>query len=137
LDVGALDGILGYSGRTSGSIVQYSIGRNETITEMGHQLLPAMGVSTAFNFQPTGASTAAITGDFLLMAEEVNPVAQTLRANGIDVTAVHQHHLGEQPKTYYMHFWANADPSALASGLRAALDHTNSAVQAPAVALGR
>ena len=132
-----MDGILGYSGRANGSVVQYSIGRKETITEMGHQLLPAMGVSTAFNFQPTGTNTAAITGDFLLMSDEVKSVAQTLRANGIDVTAVHQHHLGEQPKTYYMHFWGNADLSALANGLRAGLDQTTSAVQAPAVALGR
>ena len=136
LDVGTLDGVLGYSGRANGAVVQYSIGRNETITEMGHQLLPAMGVSTALNFQPTGANTAAITGDFLLLANEVNPVAQALRANGIDVTAMHQHHLSEQPKMYYMHFWANGDPATLAGGLRAALDQTNSAHLAPAVALG-
>ena len=137
LDIPTLDGILGYGGRAAGNVVQYGIGRNETITEMGHQLLPAMGVSTALNFQPTGDTTAAITGDFLLMANEVNPVAQTLRANGIDVTALHQHHLGEQPKTYYMHFWANGDPSTLAQGLRAALDQTNSAARAPLVAVGR
>ena len=137
LDIGTLDGILAYGGRANGSIVQYSVARRETITEMGHQLLPAMGVSTALNFQPTGAGTAAITGDFLLMANEVDPVAQTLRANGIDVTAMHQHHLAEEPKAYYMHFWANGDPSALASGLRAALDQTNSAPQAPsAVVIG-
>jgi hypothetical protein len=112
-------------------VVQYGIGRNETITEMGHQLLPAMGVATALNFQPTGTNTAGITGDFVLMSSEVNPVAETLRANGIDVTAMHQHHLAEQPKTFYMHFWANGDPAALASGLRVALDHTNSAALAP------
>jgi hypothetical protein len=130
LDVGMLDGILGYSGKTSGSIVQYGIARNETITENGHQLLPGMGVSTSLNFQPTGATTAAITGDFLLMGSEVEPVAQALRDNNIDVTAVHTHHIDEQPKTYYMHFWANANPAALANGLRAALDQTNSAPQA-------
>src|SRR5262249_5112374 len=131
LDVGALDGILGYSGRPNGSVIQYSIPRAETITESGHQLLPAMGVATALNFQPTGPNSHATTGDFILIGSEVNTVAQALRANGIDVTAMHQHHLGEQPKVYYMHFWANADPGVLVTGLRAALDQTNSAVHAP------
>jgi Domain of Unknown Function (DUF1259) len=131
LDVGMLDGILGHAGRAAGSVVQYSIARAETITEMGHELLPAMGVATALNFQPTGDNTAAITGDFILMGSEVNSVAQALRANGIDVTAMHQHHIAEQPKVYYMHFWANADAASLASGLRAGLDQTNSALQAP------
>ncbi len=71
------------------------------------------------------------------MGSEVNPVAQALRANGIDVTALHQHHIAEQPKVYYMHFWANSDPANLAQGLRAALDQTNSAVQAPSAVIGR
>jgi uncharacterized protein DUF1259 len=138
LDVAMVDGILGYSGKASGSIVQYSIARSETITENGHQLLPSMGVSTALNFQPTGAETAAITGDFALLGSEVNPVAQALKANGIDVTAMHQHHLSEQPKIYYMHFWANDDAAKLAQGLRAALDQTNSAAASvPVVAIGR
>ena len=137
LDVGMLDDILGYSGRANGSIVQYTIGRAETITENGHELLPSMGVATAINFQPTGADTAAITGDFILMGSEVNPVAQALHATGIEVTAMHQHHIDEQPKVYYMHFWANDDPANLASGLRAALDQTNSALQAPLAVIGK
>lgn len=132
LDVGMLDGILGYSGRANGSVVQYTVARAETILENGHQLLPAMGVATAINFQPSGATSASITGDFALMAGEVNAVAGALRANGIDVTASHQHHLNEQPRLFYMHFWANGDPAALAQGLRAGLDQTNSAaLQAP------
>jgi hypothetical protein len=137
LDVGMLDGILGHSGRANGSIVQYTIARAETITEMGHELLPSMGVATAINFQPTGADTAAITGDFILMSSEVNSVAQALRANGIEVTAMHQHHIDEQPKVYYMHFWANTDPASLAQGLRAAIDQTNSALQAPSAAIAK
>jgi uncharacterized protein DUF1259 len=137
LDAGMLDGILGYSSRPSGSVLQYSVGRSETITENGHQLVPAQGVSTGINFQPTGANTAAITGDFVLVGSEVNPVAQTLKSNGIDVTALHQHHIGEQPKLYYMHFWANADPAALAQALRAALDQTNSVAQAPMAVIGK
>jgi hypothetical protein len=135
LDMGMLDGILGYTGRANGSVVQYSIGHSSSIMEMGHELLPAMGVATALNFQPTGPSTAAITGDFLMTDSEVNAVARALRANGIEVTAVHQHHLGENPHVYYMHFWANGDPATLAQGLRAGLDQTSSAAQPAPVAL--
>ena len=134
LDVGMLDGILGYSGRANGSVVQYSVGRAETILENGHQLLPAMGVATAINFQPSGASTASITGDFALTAGEVEAVAGAMRANGIDVTAMHQHHLFDQPRLFYMHFWANGDPATLAEGLRAGLDQTNSAAPLAPVA---
>jgi hypothetical protein len=138
LDAGMLDGILGYSGRVNGSVVQYTVGRAETIIENGHELLPSMGVATALNFQPSGATSASITGDFTLVAGEVNAVARALRANSIDVTASHQHHLNEQPRLFYMHFWANGDPAALAQGLRAALDQTNSAaaLRAPVAAIG-
>ncbi len=135
LDTGVLDGILGYTGRLNGSVEQFSVGRAETITEMGHQLVPAQGVATALNFEPTGSSTAAITGDFVLRESEVNAVASTLRASGIEVAAVHQHHLAEEPRLFYMHFWANDDAAKLASGLRAALDQTASA--APVASLAR
>jgi hypothetical protein len=127
LDVGTLDGILGYSGRTNGSVVRYTVPRAETILENGHELLPAIGVATAINFQPSGPNTASITGDFTLTNSEVEAVATALRANGIEVTAMHQHHLNEQPRLFYMHFWGNDDPAKLAQGLRAALDQTNSA----------
>jgi Domain of Unknown Function (DUF1259) len=133
LDTAALDGVLGYTGRLNGSIQQYSVPRTETIVEMGHQLVPAQGVTTAINFQPTGPTSAAITGDFVMIESEVNAVANALRANGIEVTAVHQHHLAEAPRLFYMHFWANGDSAALASGLRAALDQTAS--QPPQAAL--
>jgi hypothetical protein len=138
LDIPTLDGILGYSGRANGSVVQYTVARSEKLMEMGHELLPAMGVATALNFQPTAANTGSITGDFVLMGSEVTPVAQALRANGIEVTAMHQHHIDETPRLFYMHFWANADPANLARGLRAALDQTNSAAQQiPTFALSR
>jgi hypothetical protein len=138
LDIPTLDGILGYSGRANGSVIQYTVARSEKLMEMGHELLPAMGVATAINFQPTAANTGSITGDFVLMGSEVNPVAQALRANGIEITAMHQHHIDETPRLFYMHFWANADPANLAHGLRAALDQTNSAAQQiPTFALAR
>jgi hypothetical protein len=85
-----------------------------------------MGVATAINFQPTGNGKAAITGDFVLTGEEVNPVIKELRAAGIEVTAVHSHMLDEQPRLIFMHFWANDDALKLARGLRAALDKTAS-----------
>ena len=85
------------------------------------------GVATAIGFQPTGGGKAAITGDFVLTGEEVNPVIKALRENGIEVTAVHSHMLTEQPRLIFMHFWANDDAVKLAKGLRAALDKTASA----------
>jgi hypothetical protein len=86
-----------------------------------------MGVATGLNFQPTGGGKAAITGDFVLIAKEVNPVIKALQSNGIAVTALHSHMLDEQPRLFFMHFWANDDALKLAKGLRAALDQTNSA----------
>ena len=86
-----------------------------------------LGLATAINFQPTGGGKAAITGDFVLIGEEVNPVVKALRANGIEVTAIHSHMLTEQPRLIFLHFWANDDALKLARGLRAALDKTASA----------
>ena len=84
------------------------------------------GVATAINFQPTGGGKAAVTGDFVLIGSEVNPVIKALRANGIEVTALHSHMLNETPRLFFMHFWANDYAKKLARGLRAALDRTNS-----------
>ena len=92
----------------------------------GIPLLPAMGVVTVMNFQPTADGKAAITGDFVLVDKEVNPVARTLRQHGIDVTAIHNHGLQDTPRLFYMHFWATDDAAKLARGLKAALDQTNS-----------
>src|SRR3977135_1307576 len=83
-----------------------------------------LGGANALNFQPTGGGKAAITGDFLVTGEEVNPLIRTLRANGIGVTAIHSHMLTEQPRMIFIHFWANDDAVKLAKGLRAALDKT-------------
>lgn len=88
-----------------------------------------MGSAESINFQPTGNGKAAITGDFVLTAAEVAPVMRTLRDNGIDVTALHNHMLDDQPRMFFMHFWANDDAAKLARGLRAALDHVNTKKQ--------
>ncbi len=118
---------LGRSGKVNGGVLQVGVPRSETITDAGMDIPPSMGVATALNFQPTGNGKAAITGDFVLLSTEVNPVMKTLRENGIAVTAVHSHMLMEQPRLFFMHFWANDDAIRLAKGLRAALDKTNSA----------
>ncbi len=118
---------LGRSGKVNGGVLQVGVPRAETITDAGMNIPPGMGVATALNFQPTGNGKAAITGDFVLLSTEVNPVMKTLRENGIAVTAVHSHMLTEEPRLFFMHFWANDDAVKLAKGLRAALDKTNSA----------
>ena len=91
----------------------------------GMAVPPAMGTAIGINFQPTGSGKSAITGDFVLLASEVNPVLHALRQNGIEVTALHNHMLDDQPRTSFVHFWANDDAAKLAQGLRAALDRVN------------
>ena len=85
----------------------------------------SMGAGTAINFQPVGGGKAAVTGDFVLLASEVDPVMRALTSSGIEVTALHTHMLDEQPKLYFMHFWAVDDAQRLATGLRSALDRSN------------
>src|SRR5437870_2227271 len=128
LDTKPIEQALGRPGREIGAgVFQVTAARAEAITAMGHPLLPAMGIATVMNFQPMGEGKAAITGDFVLLDKEVNPVARTLRQHGIDVTALHNHGLQDSPRLFYMHFWATDDAVKLARGLKAALDQTNSA----------
>jgi len=132
LDTKQLDQVLGRTGKINGGVYQFTIMRAEKIFEgeeaRGAEPIPSsMGLATAINFQPTGSGRAAITGDFVLLGNEVNPVIATLRANGIAVTALHSHMLVETPRLFFMHFWANDDAMKLARGIRASLDKTNSA----------
>ena len=126
LDTAELEQILGVKGHVSGGVYQFGVPRPEQISEHGTELSPAgsMGVATAINFQPSGGGRAAITGDFVLTADEINPVIQKLRSSGIEVTALHSHMLAEEPRLFFLHFWANDDALKLAKGLRAALDKT-------------
>jgi len=128
LDTAQLDQLIGAKGQPSGGVDQFNVPRRDPIMEGGMQIAPVgpMGVAIAINFQPTGGGKAAITGDFVLTNDEVNPVIRALRSNGIDVTAVHSHMLDEQPRLFFLHFWANDDAMKLAKGLRAALDKTAS-----------
>ena len=128
LDTAQLDQLIGAKGQANGGVYQFGVPRRDPIMEGGMEIAPVgpMGVASAINFQPTGGGKAAITGDFVLSGDEVNPVINALRTNGIEVTAVHSHMLDEQPRLFFLHFWANDDALKLARGLRAALDKTAS-----------
>lgn len=126
LDTAAIDQILGYKGKVNGGVYQVAVPRAEKITDGGMPVPGSLGLATALNFQPLGGGKATITGDFVLVNSEVNPVIKALRQNGIQVTAVHNHMLQEEPRLFFLHFWGKDDALKLAKGLRAALDQTNS-----------
>jgi len=122
LDTAAIARTLRVAGKVNGGVYQMSVPRRERITDRGMEVPPSMGVATAINFQSTGGGRAAITGDFVMTAGEVNPVIRALRAHGIEITALHSHMLTENPRLFFMHFWANDTALKLARGLRVALD---------------
>jgi len=125
LDTAAIEKVLGYKGTVNGGVYQFSIPRAETVSEGGMNIPPSMGTATAVNFQPTGGGKAAITGDFVLLGSEVNPILRTLRQHGVEVTALHSHMIDDSPHLFFMHFWANDDAQRLARALRSALDLAN------------
>jgi hypothetical protein len=125
LDTGAIESTLRAKGTPNGGVLAFNIPRAEKITDAGMEVPIGAGSGIVINFQPTGAGKAAITGDFVLRAKEVNPVLKALRGNGIDVTALHSHMLEEEPRLFFLHFWANDDAQKLSKGLRAALDNVN------------
>ena len=125
VDWSRVEAILGKTGKHTGMILQYSFARKEKLKDAGMEMPPAIGMATGINLQMDG-NTAATTGDFVLLADEVNPVVKSLTENGIVVTAIHNHMLFDDPRLFMMHFWAIGDPEKLATGLKAALDKTNS-----------
>jgi hypothetical protein len=136
-DMAALDRLIGTKGKIDGGIYHFGIPRAERLTEAGMEIPIAMGVANSINFQPTGNGKAAITGDFVLVASEVDPVLRALRASGIEVTALHNHMLNDEPRLFFMHFWANADAETLARGMRAALDKMNVQTSSSRAGAGR
>jgi len=122
LDINAVAQALGYTGKVNGGVYQVSVPRADPVRVDGMTIPPSMGVATAINFQPTGGNKAAITGDFVMTADEVNPVLTALAGAGIQVNALHNHMLNEEPRLFFVHFWANDDVVKLARGLRSALD---------------
>jgi hypothetical protein len=124
LDTAKIDEAMGAKGTVNGGVYQFGIPRREPATEGEMQVTTALGGANAINFQPTGGGKAAITGDFLVSGNEVNPLIRALRAGDIEVTAIHSHMLDEQPRMFFIHFWANDDGLKLARNVRTALDKT-------------
>lgn len=122
IDTTEIDKALGAKGNIDGGVYQIGIPRSEPVKMHGMAIPASMGTAEAINFQPAGKDKAAATGDFVLIASEVNPVLHALRENGIEVTALHSHMLDEEPRVFFMHFWAAAPLPELLKGLSAALD---------------
>jgi Domain of Unknown Function (DUF1259) len=122
IDTTKIDEAIGFKGRNNNGVYQFGLPRSDSIKQKGMAIPGAMGTAIAINFQPTGNGKAAITGDFVALAGEVNPLIKALRDNGIEVTAIHNHMLDDEPRAFFIHFWANDDAVKLAKGLRAALD---------------
>ena len=124
LDTAKLDQIIGVKGTANGGVYQFGVPRRDSAVESGMAVTGPLGGANAINFQPTGSGKAAITGDFLVTSNEVNPLIRALRASDIEVTAIHSHMLNEQPRMFFIHFWANDDALKLARGVRTALETT-------------
>jgi Domain of Unknown Function (DUF1259) len=122
IDTARIDEAIGLKGRNNGGVYQFGVPRSDSIKQDGMAIPGAMGTAIAINFQPTGSGKAAITGDFVALADEVNPLINALRDNSIEVTAIHNHMLDDQPRAFFIHFWANDDAVKLAKGIRAGLD---------------
>lgn len=121
-DADAIQKTLGKTGTVRGGVLAISVPRPEKITMMGVELPPAMGMATALNFQSAGNGKVAATGDFVMIDDEVNPVAKALRAHGIAITSLHSHMIHGTPVLYFMHFWAEDTAPNVAAGLKAAVD---------------
>ncbi|MFJ3309064.1 DUF1259 domain-containing protein [Streptomyces sp. NPDC086549] len=125
LDTAAIDAALGVKGSSDGGVYQSTFVRRETITD-GHLVLPpGLGSTTSFNFQPLGRGQAAISGDFAVIADEVHDVLAGLRHGGADLVELHHHNLTDEPRLFFVHYWAVGDAVALAKGLRPVVDATN------------
>jgi len=125
-DKASIDGIIGAEGSIEGRILSYSIPRTNPVTADGMVLPPDWDVATKLKLQPLPDHTAAAAGEFVLTAGEVSPVIRALNDNGITVTALHSHMLIEEPRLFYLHFWAVGDRTKLARGLHDAISQTSS-----------
>ena len=126
IDWSKVEAALGTTGKHNGMLLQYSFPRKEKLKESGMIMPPYIGMATAINFQRDG-DKAAITGDFVLLADEINPAIKILIDNGITPTALHNHMIHDEPRLFMMHFWAIDDPEKLAKALQQVLTTTNHA----------
>jgi len=120
--VNTVEDALARKGTYKGGVLSYGVPRADSITMDGTTIAPAAGVAEAINFQSADSGNVATTGDFVLTAEEVNPVISELQAHHILVTALHSHMLTEQPRLFFMHFWGQGAPQDVAAGMKTALD---------------
>ena len=123
--VKSVEDAVGRKGTFKGGVVSYGVPRSDTITMAGMTIAPAAGVGEAINFQAADSGNVATTGDFVLTADEVNPVISELQAHHILVTALHSHMLTEQPRLFFMHFWCVGSPESVGGGIAAALKHVS------------
>jgi hypothetical protein len=124
-DQAAVEKAVGAKGSVGGGCLHFNVPRAEKVSEDGMPTPPSMGMGTSINFQPAGNGKAAIAGDFAMTGKEVRAVLDTLRQNGIVATALHSHALDDNPRLFYMHFWAVEDAVKLAQALGSALAKTN------------
>jgi Domain of Unknown Function (DUF1259) len=125
LDTAGIDAALGRKGTADSGVYKFTVARKDTITDDGHVVPPGFGVTTTINFQPVGGGQAAINGDFVMTAPEVQNVIRALRKGNIAIVEVHNHSLTDNPRLFYLHYWAVQDGVTLAKTLRTALDVTN------------
>lgn len=118
--------IVGGSGRVTDSVLSVSVERVETIRELGVTLQPAMQVESMLNFQSIGGGKAAVAGEIIVLAQEADVVARSLRSSGLFVTALHNHELFIEPHFYYVHTFGTGSPVVMARAIHDALEHTHS-----------
>jgi len=119
--VKTVEDAVGRKATYKGGVLSYGVPRSDTITMAGMTVTPAAGVGEAINFQAADSGNVATTGDFVLTADEVNPVISALQEHSIQVTALHSHMLTEQPRLFFMHFWCVGSPESVGAGIKAAL----------------
>ena len=119
--VKTVEDAVGRKGTFKGGVLSYGVARSDAISMGGMTIAPAAGVAEGINFQAAESGKVATTGDFVLIAEEVNPVLSELQGHHISVTALHSHMLTEQPRLFFMHFWSVGSPETVGAGIKAAL----------------
>lgn len=121
--VSTVNQTLGRKGTWKSGVLSFGVPRAETVHEHGEEVPSSMGTAESINLQSAGAGRVATTGDFVLTAGEVNPVISALQAHHIQVEAIHNHMLDEEPRLFFLHFWGVGEPTAIAQGLKDALSH--------------
>ncbi|MFD7488554.1 DUF1259 domain-containing protein [Streptomyces mirabilis] len=125
LDTAAIDAAMGVKGTTDGEIYKCTYVRRETVADGPVILPPGLGTTTSVNFQPLGGGRAALSGDLVMIAQEVQPVLVALRHGGVELVEMHHHNLTDEPRLFFVHYWAVGDAVSLAKAIRRAVDTTN------------